>query len=62
MDQRCNDCMWAYGCGYERPCRYYTPDDYEDRIAKREEQRRKTQFYTDWIEYIEYWDDESDGH
>ena len=54
--------MWAYGCGYERPCRYYTPDDYEDKIAKREEQRRKTQFYTDWIEYIEYWDDESDGH
>ena len=55
----CKDCMWYEICGRGRPCHYYTPYNYERRILLQETQRNKKRFEAEWLEYIEYWDDDA---
>lgn len=55
--KRC-ECIWRDICEFECPCNHYTPEDYEERLDERDEQRRRYRFMSDWEEYIELYDDE----
>lgn len=59
MSDSCQKCLFAEQCPFDRPCSYYTPTDYEDRIADREERRRARRFYDEWEEYTEEWGEDN---
>ena len=61
MAKDCSLCLWSGNCDFERPCKYYTPIDYEERIAMIESERTRMRYYQEMEEYMAYHDDEGDG-
>lgn len=55
----CEKCLWSEQCSFKRPCPYYTPFDYDEQIADREELRRQKRFRAEWEEYVAYYNDEA---
>lgn len=56
QDNGCERCIWYDICQFTRPCDYYTPIDYEDRLIHTQELKMRAQFTNDWNDYIAYCD------
>ena len=55
----CEYCLWGDSCQFSRPCMYFTPLDFEARIAEIEVERSKARFDEEWKEYAEHWGSDS---
>lgn len=56
---RCDGCVWFENCGFGKPCDYFMPVNYERQIERLEAKNGESRFKREWIQYIEYWDDEN---
>ena len=54
MEKGCKGCQWEGNCVGMQRCSYFTPQDYDDRIAEREERRGFERFRDEWEEYMDY--------
>ena len=59
MERSCDNCIYADQCQFKRPCGYYAPLNYKDRIDKMMEMVRMTRFYDEWGEYVKYWGEDN---
>ena len=46
----CQKCIWGDICDSQPPCDDYTPADYEEVIAEKEEQRIRRMYYDELLE------------
>lgn len=54
----CRGCFWCETCSDNRPCECYYPilEQYEDVVERIAEDRKRREYYQEYITYTEDWD------